>query len=63
MSGPGVLVYMAFLGMVYVVVSTGEFVEQKTVCCGVWAFSSEHTSLQHLLKINFAVSSFLNRDL
>lgn len=49
--------------MVNVVVSTGGFVgssEQKTVCSGVWAFSSEHTSIQHLLKINFAVSYVLN---
>jgi len=57
---------MEFLGMVYVVVSTGGFVgpsEQKTVCCGVWAFSPEQTPMRHLLKINFAVIYVLNLDL
>lgn len=57
---------MEFLGLVYVVVGTGGFVgslEQKTVCCGVWAFSSEQASIQHLLKINFAVSYVLKLHL
>lgn len=57
---------MEFLGLVYVVVGTGGFVgslEQKTVCCGVWAFSSEEASIQHLLKINFAVSYILKLHL
>lgn len=52
--------------MVSVVVSTGRFVgssEQETVCCGVWAFSSGQTSIQHLLKINFAASYVLKLDL
>lgn len=50
--------------MVHVIV-TAEILGllSRKLCCGVWTFASEQTSMQHLLKINFVVSSVLNLEL
>lgn len=55
---------MEFLEMVHVVVTTGivDLLSRK-LCCGVWTFSSEQISMQHLLKINFVVIYVLNLEL
>lgn len=55
---------MEFLEMVHVVVTAGILgLLSRKLCCGVWTFSSEQTSMQHLLKINFVVSSVLSLEL
>lgn len=50
--------------MVHVVVTTGILgLLSRKLCCGVWTFSSEQISVQHLLKINFVVSYAVKLEL